>query len=187
MSGSNQAEAAAAGAISSPDYAFRLRQWLVVAQILLVAFGALVLVPLLTGLAPNVALLTAGLGTLVFQICTRGKVPVFLASSFAFIATIIYGVQTWGLPATLVILAAIALVATVLVTLLGRGWLRILPILVGIAAGYAAALIMGLAGRSVAVRFDGQPAGANRAAPRTRRRGCQNAVRRAAGAVRSRG
>ncbi len=68
---------------------------------LFVAFGALVLVPLLTGLNPNVALFTAGLGTLLFQLITKGQVPVFLASSFAFIAPIIYGVQTWGIPATL--------------------------------------------------------------------------------------
>ena len=73
---------------------------------LFVAFGALVLVPLLTGLDPNVALFTVGLGTLVFQIITRGKVPIFLASSFAFIAPIIYGVKTWGIPGTMCGLAA---------------------------------------------------------------------------------
>jgi uracil permease len=71
------------------------------AQMLFVAFGALVLVPILTGLDPNVALFTAGMGTLVFQLVTGRQVPIFLASSFAFIAPIIYGVQTWGIPATL--------------------------------------------------------------------------------------
>ena len=71
------------------------------AQMLFVAFGALVLVPLLTGLNPNVALFTAGLGTILFQITTCGKVPVFLASSFAFIAPISYGAAQWGIPATL--------------------------------------------------------------------------------------
>ena len=68
---------------------------------LFVAFGALVLVPLLTGLNSNVALFTAGVGTLLFQLITRGKVPIFLASSFAFIAPIIYGVETWGMPRTM--------------------------------------------------------------------------------------
>ena len=86
---------------TATDYVFTLRDSLVGAQMLFVAFGALVLVPLLTGLDPNVALFTAGAGTLLFQVVTRGKVPVFLASSFAFIAPIIYGVQTWGIPATL--------------------------------------------------------------------------------------
>lgn len=70
-------------------------------QMLFVAFGALVLVPLITGLDPNVALLTAGVGTLIFQICTKRQVPVFLASSFAFIAPIQFGVQQWGIPVTM--------------------------------------------------------------------------------------
>lgn len=70
-------------------------------QMLFVAFGALVLVPLLTGLDPNVALFGAGLGTLVFQIITKRSVPVFLASSFAFIAPIMFGVQTWGIASTM--------------------------------------------------------------------------------------
>ncbi|AIW19566.1 uracil-xanthine permease [Vibrio coralliilyticus] len=71
------------------------------AQMLFVAFGALVLVPLLTGLDPSVALFGAGVGTLLFQLVTRRSVPIFLASSFAFIAPILYGAQTWGVPATM--------------------------------------------------------------------------------------
>ncbi len=183
-------------------------------QMLFVAFGALVLVPLLTGLDPNVALFTAGVGTLLFQLVTRGQVPVFLASSFAFIAPIIYGTQAWGLPATLcglafagvlyvvlsvvvrvggvqllhnllppivigpvimvigIILAPVAvnlamgktgdgsavlvpygtaltvatvsLVAVVLFSMLGRGMLRLLSILCGVAVGYVLALALGL-------------------------------------------
>ncbi len=77
--------------IHDTEYSFSSDQTIVGAQMLFVAFGALVLVPLLTGLDPNVALFTAGLGTLIFQLVTRGQVPVFLASSFAFIAPIIYG------------------------------------------------------------------------------------------------
>ena len=77
--------------ISTPKQAF------VGLQMLFVAFGALVLVPLITGLDPNTALLTAGVGTLLFQLCTKGQVPIFLASSFAFIAPIQYGVQQWGI------------------------------------------------------------------------------------------
>ncbi|OLQ75046.1 uracil permease [Photobacterium proteolyticum] len=71
------------------------------AQMLFVAFGALVLVPLLTGLDPSVALFGAGIGTLLFQVITKRSVPIFLASSFAFIAPIMYGVQTWGVPGTM--------------------------------------------------------------------------------------
>ena len=200
--------------ISSLDYRFSFSQILVGAQMLFVAFGALVLVPLLTGLDPNVALFTAGIGTLLFQLITGGRVPIFLASSFAFIAPIIYGVQTWGMAATLgglaaagvvylllsalvklrgvevlhrlfppivvgpviliiglilapvavnmalgksgdgaiqlvpqsqaVIVSLIALVVTVFTALLGKGFFRIVPILCGIVAGYAVALVMGL-------------------------------------------
>ncbi|MFW5735444.1 MAG: uracil-xanthine permease family protein, partial [Oceanidesulfovibrio sp.] len=96
------------------DYVFRGRDVLLGAQMLFVAFGALVLVPLLTGLDANVALFTAGAGTLLFQLITRGRVPVFLASSFAFIAPIIYGVKTWGIPSTLCGLAAAGVVYVVL-------------------------------------------------------------------------
>lgn len=55
-------------------------------QHVLAMFGATVLVPTLTGLNPSIALIAAGVGTLIFHLVTRGKVPVFLGSSFAFIA-----------------------------------------------------------------------------------------------------
>ncbi len=200
--------------VHSTEYKFRVKDCALGAQMLFVAFGALVLVPLLTGLDPNVALFTAGAGTLVFQVVTKGKIPVFLASSFAFIAPIIYGVQTWGIPATLgglaaagglyiilsllirwqgaevlkkvlppivtgpvimvigLILAPVAvfmalgktgdgsavlvvewkalivsmsaLVTTILVSLLGKKWLKLVPILCGVGVGYVVALFFGL-------------------------------------------
>jgi uracil permease len=113
-----------------------VRQALVGLQMLFVAFGALVLVPILTGLDPNVALFTAGMGTLVFQIITKRKVPIFLASSFAFIAPIIYGVQTWGIPATMSGLAAAGLVYVFLALLIkvrGQGIIKkvLPPVVVG--------------------------------------------------------
>jgi uracil permease len=184
-------------------------------QFLFVAFGALVLVPILTGLDPNVALFTAGLGTLIFQIVNRQAVPpIFLASSFAFIAPIIYGVKTWGIAGTMsglfaaglfyvvlsflirakgtkllhkilppvvvgpvimtigLILSPVAVhmamgqtgdgavtlvefpiaitislltLATVMfTTLLGKGMIRLLPILCGIIVGYIVSLIFGI-------------------------------------------
>ena len=69
-------------------------------QMLFVAFGALVLVPLLTGMDPSIALFTAGAGTLLFHALTGGKVPIFLASSFAFIAPIQFGMKEFGPGAT---------------------------------------------------------------------------------------
>ena len=116
---------------ASAEKGFNPKVPIIGAQMLFVAFGALVLVPLLTGLDPNVALFTAGAGTLVFQIVTKRMIPIFLASSFAFIAPIIYGVQTWGIPSTLCGLAAAGLVYVLLsigVKFFGSGFLqRVLP------------------------------------------------------------
>jgi uracil permease len=179
------------------------------AQMLFVAFGALVLVPLLTGLDPNVALFTAGAGTLLFQVVTGFRVPVFLASSFAFIAPITYGVVEFGVAATMsglmaaglvyvalaalvrwrglgivqrvlppvvtgpvimviglalapvaigmatgtavgaysgqsILVAFVALAATVLTSVFGRGLLKLIPILVGVVVGYAFAAALGM-------------------------------------------
>ncbi len=79
----------------------QLKTLIIGVQMLFVAFGALVLVPLLTGLDPSIALFTAGLGTLVFHFITKKKVPIFLASSFAFIAPIKYGMDNFGVAQTL--------------------------------------------------------------------------------------
>lgn len=167
------------------------------AQFLFVAFGATVLVPLLVGLDPSVALFTAGIGTLIFHLVTKGKVPIFLGSSFAFIAPIIKATELYGLPGTLsglvavgavygvmsllirlrgvgfigrlfppvvvgpVImliglslagtgvqmassnwaLAIVALTTTVVVSLFGKGLLRLIPIFAGIVVGYLTAVI----------------------------------------------
>lgn len=181
------------------------------AQILFVAFGATVLVPLLTGLNPALALLGAGLGTLLFQLITKRKVPIFLGSSFAFIAPIIAAKQQWGVGATLfglfaagfmyfvfaalvrwrgleavhkllppvvigpvimviglsvaaaassmavgkggdtqvvaygtaIILSSFTFAVTVVVTVFGSKMMKLIPILIGVSAGYILAAIMG--------------------------------------------
>ena len=79
-------------------------------QFLFVAFGATVLVPLLVGLDPSTALFTAGIGTLIFHLVTKGKVPVFLGSSFAFVAPIIKATELYGLPGTMSGLVAVGTV-----------------------------------------------------------------------------
>ena len=94
------------------------------------------LVPLITGLDSNTALLTAGVGTLLFQLCTGKQVPIFLASSFAFIAPIQYGIQTWGISTTMGGLASAGLVylaLSILVKLRGTEALQRIfpPIVVG--------------------------------------------------------
>lgn len=65
-------------------------------QHLIAMFGATVLVPILTGLDPSVALFSAGCGTLIFHYCTKKKVPVFLGSSFAFIPVIVQVASKYG-------------------------------------------------------------------------------------------
>jgi uracil permease len=64
-------------------------KWILGLQHTVAMFGATVLVPLLTGLDPSVALVSAGAGTLLFHLITGGRVPVFLGSSFAFIAPMV--------------------------------------------------------------------------------------------------
>jgi len=103
-------------------------------QMLFVAFGALVLMPLITGLNPSVALFTAGIGTLVFQLVTKRSVPVFLASSFVFIAPIIGIIQQYGEDGIAVAMGALFcagftyMVLAILVAVRGPGFLhRIMP------------------------------------------------------------
>lgn len=167
-------------------------------QFLFVAFGATVLVPLLVGLDPSTALFTAGIGTLIFHLVTKGMVPIFLGSSFAFIAPIVKATELYGLPGTLSglvavggvyflmsalikwqgvklikrlfppvvigpvimliglslagagvnmasenwLLAIIALVTAIIVSMFAKGLLRLIPIFAGIIVGYIVALIM---------------------------------------------
>ncbi|MCM0083806.1 uracil-xanthine permease family protein [Geomonas sp. Red32] len=147
------------------------RQALSGAQILFVAFGALVLVPLLTGLNPSMALLGAGLGTLIFQLATGRTVPIFLGSSFAFIAPIVYSTQTWGLPATLGGLFAagwLYLILSLAIRLRGVDFIhRIMPpvvvgpiiMVIGLGlAGVAVNMAMGKTGDGKAVLVEYQTA-----------------------------
>ena len=176
------------------------RKTIVGIQFLFVAFGSTVLVPLLVGLDPATALFTAGIGTFIFHMVTKGKVPIFLGSSFAFIAPIISASKQWGMPGTLAgimgvalvyfvmsalikwqgrrllerlfppvvigpviiciglslapaavnmaqenwLLAFIALLTAVLVLVLGRGLVKLVPVVCGIIVGYFAAWLMGL-------------------------------------------
>lgn len=86
------------------------RKTIVGVQFLFVAFGSTVLVPLLVGLDPATALFTAGVGTLIFHMVTRGMVPIFLGSSFAFIAPIISAAEQWGMGGAIASIAGVALV-----------------------------------------------------------------------------
>ena len=113
-----------------------LREGIVGVQFLFVAFGATVLVPLLVGLDPSTALFTAGIGTLIFHLVTKGKVPIFLGSSFAFIAPIIKSTELYGLAGTLSGMAGVALVYFVMSALVKWQGSRIIdklfpPVVIG--------------------------------------------------------
>ena len=112
------------------------RKTIVGVQFLLVAFGSTVLVPLLVGLDPATALFTAGIGTFIFHLVTKGKVPIFLGSSFAFIAPIISASQQWGMPGTIAAIVGVALVYFIMSALIkwqGRKFLERLfpPVVIG--------------------------------------------------------
>ena len=94
-------------------------------------FGSTVLVPVLTGLDPNVAIMCSGIGTICYLLVTRNKIPSYLGSSFAFISPIVIIGATRGLNAALsgVVVAGLVFLAVAgIIKLVGTGWLdRLLP------------------------------------------------------------
>ncbi len=118
------------------DYKLGYQDHLFSVQILLVAFGALITVPILTGLDPAVALFSAGVATLIFHFCTKRLIPVFLASSFAYTAPIMAATKSWGVAATLGGLVAAGIVYMIIGGIIywkGRNIIQTLfpPIVVG--------------------------------------------------------
>ena len=113
-----------------------LKRTIVGVQFMFVAFGSTVLVPLLVGFDPAIALLAAGLGTLLFHGVTGGKVPIYLASSFAFIAPIVKATEPDGMPGMfcgLVAVGVVYLLMSLLVKLFGISFIKKLfpPIVIG--------------------------------------------------------
>lgn len=113
-----------------------LKRTIVGVQFMFVAFGSTVLVPLLVGFDPAIALLAAGLGTLLFHGVTKGKVPIYLGSSFAFIAPIVKATELYGMPGMfcgLVAVGVVYLLMSLLVKLFGISFIKKLfpPIVIG--------------------------------------------------------
>ncbi|MFB9972655.1 uracil permease [Allobacillus sp. SKP2-8] len=112
-------------------------QWLILSlQHIFAMFGATILVPFLTEMPPNVALITSGLGTLAYIFITKGRIPAYLGSSFAFIAPIIAASMADGLAGAMVgaFLAGIVYgLVALLISLSGVNWLLYLlpPVVVG--------------------------------------------------------
>ena len=120
-------------------------------QHLFAMFGATVLVPLLTGLDPAVALFTSGLGTLCYLAITGCRIPAYLGSSFAFIAPIIAGTQMAGVAGAMFgafCAGAVYLVVAAFIRLFGVRWLlALLPPAVVVAV--IVVIGLGLAGIAI--------------------------------------
>ena len=135
-------------------------KWLVLSlQHLFAMFGATILVPLLTGLNPAVALVTSGLGTLAYLVITKGQIPAYLGSSFAFIAPITAGAEAAGVDGAMVGAFAAGLVYLVVAAAIrgfGVGWLLKLlpPVVVG-----PVIMVIGLSLASTAVDMATNQAG----------------------------
>ena len=131
-------------------------------------FGATVLVPILvndgtqsTVLSIAVALFTSGTGTLIYQFCTGWKSPVYLGSSFAFIAPMIAAYSmagTGGMMTGLMTVGVVYVVVSLLVWKIGRGWIDKLlpPIVIG-----PAILIIGLGLSTTAISSIGLDSAGN--------------------------
>ncbi|MDI6900355.1 MAG: solute carrier family 23 protein [Anaerosomatales bacterium] len=126
-------------------------------QHLMAMFGATVLVPILTGLDPSVAIMTSGAGTILYLILTKGKIPSYLGSSFAFIGPIIAVATTKGIPEALgglVVAGLVYVVVALLIKGFGTGWLNhvLPPALVG---AVVIVIGLGLAGVAINMAFNG--------------------------------
>lgn len=113
-----------------------LKRTIVGVQFMFVAFGSTILVPLLVGFDPAIALLAAGLGTLLFHSVTGGKVPIYLGSSFAFIAPIVKATELYGMPGMfcgLVAVGVVYMLMSLVVKLFGVSVIKKLfpPIVIG--------------------------------------------------------
>ena len=94
-------------------------------------FGATVLVPILVGIDPGIALVSSGLGTMVYLITTKGKIPAYLGSSFAFIAAMQMLMKSDGYPAIAqgaMTTGLVYLIVSLIIKKIGSDWLdKILP------------------------------------------------------------
>ncbi|MCI8965634.1 MAG: uracil-xanthine permease [Clostridia bacterium] len=121
-----------------------IAKWIVLSiQHVFAMFGATILVPILVNLAAGetvltipVALVTSGIGTLIYILCTKGKSPVYLGSSFAFITPIAAAFLKGGISGAMTGVMAVGLiyiVFAIIISIIGKSWIDKLlpPIIVG--------------------------------------------------------
>ena len=99
-------------------------------------FGSTVIVPLLVGLSPSTALFASGIGTLLHILITKGKIPAYMGSSFAFITPMLALMKTTGISGVqqgVIAVGVVYLIVAMLVWMLGTNWIDKLlpPIVVG--------------------------------------------------------
>lgn len=124
-------------------------------QHLFAMVGATILVPMLTGLSPSIALFCSGVGTLLYILCTKARLPAYVGSSFAFIGPMGVATKAYGQSSMLSgIIAAglIYVIVALIITLVGTKWLdRILsPVVVG-----SVVIVIGLSLATVAINWAG--------------------------------
>lgn len=119
-------------------------KWIILAlQHVFAMFGATILVPILVNAAAGetvltipVALVTSGIGTLLYILCTKGKSPVYLGSSFAFITPIAVGAVKAGIGGAMtgiMLVGIVYIIVSLIICLIGKDWLSKLlpPIVIG--------------------------------------------------------
>lgn len=116
-----------------------IAKWIILAlQHVFAMFGATILVPILVNSAAGetvltipVALVTSGIGTLIYILCTKGKSPVYLGSSFAFIAPLAAAYIKGGISGAMTGVMAVGLiyvVVAIIIKLIGKNWIdKLLP------------------------------------------------------------
>ncbi|WP_326864840.1 uracil-xanthine permease family protein [Apilactobacillus kunkeei] len=97
-------------------------------------FGSTVIVPLLVGLSPSIALFTSGVGTLIHILVTQKKIPAYMGSSFAFIVPMKYLMQVTGYPGIaqgVIAVGVVYLIVALIVAMIGSEWIdKLLPAVV---------------------------------------------------------
>ena len=129
-------------------------QWVFLSfQHVFAMFGATILVPMLTGFPVSVALFASGIGTFIYTFCTKGKVPVYLGSSFAYITAVILAVEAMGgdisaAQTGLILVGLIYVAVAIIIKCVGKDWIDKLlpPIVIG---PMIAVIGLGLAGNAV--------------------------------------
>lgn len=119
-------------------------KWIILAiQHVFAMFGATILVPILVNagageevLTIPVALVSSGIGTLIYILCTKGKSPVYLGSSFAFIAPLVAAYIKGGISGAMtgvMVVGLVYIVFAILVKLIGKNWINKLlpPVVIG--------------------------------------------------------